>query len=157
MLNEQIFKDVAELHARLIDHHPVLQGHINYFVKEFEEKRNNREIERLQKTSEAINEMNNRLIPESEDAMKTFLINVTAKLKVATEVCKKIVEKENSVDVEYIEEQRESRKERWAKFMELQNEKCDRIDHEFEDMVDRLKQHYEDLEDKLRHSNISTP
>ncbi|KAJ8321990.1 hypothetical protein KUTeg_000461 [Tegillarca granosa] len=100
--------NVAELHARLIDHHPVLQGHINYFVKEFEEKRNNREIERLQKTSEAINEMNNRLIPESEDAMKTFLINVTAKcnivlklcsVKVATEVCKKIVEKENSVDV----------------------------------------------------------
>ena len=31
-----IFPDVTEIHARLLDHRPILQGHINYFVKEFE-------------------------------------------------------------------------------------------------------------------------
>lgn len=28
--------DLSEIHARLVDHRPILQGHISFFVKEFE-------------------------------------------------------------------------------------------------------------------------
>ena len=28
--------DLNEIHARLLDHRPILQGHVNFFVREFE-------------------------------------------------------------------------------------------------------------------------
>uniref|UniRef100_A0A8C5SK06 Biogenesis of lysosome-related organelles complex 1 subunit 5 n=1 Tax=Laticauda laticaudata TaxID=8630 RepID=A0A8C5SK06_LATLA len=31
-----IFKDVGEIYSRLLDHRPVIQGEIRYFIKEFE-------------------------------------------------------------------------------------------------------------------------
>uniref|UniRef100_A0A8C9UVK9 Biogenesis of lysosome-related organelles complex 1 subunit 5 n=1 Tax=Spermophilus dauricus TaxID=99837 RepID=A0A8C9UVK9_SPEDA len=33
-----IIKDLGEIHSRLLDHRPVIQGETRYFVKEFEEK-----------------------------------------------------------------------------------------------------------------------
>uniref|UniRef100_A0A5F9CY72 Biogenesis of lysosome-related organelles complex 1 subunit 5 n=1 Tax=Oryctolagus cuniculus TaxID=9986 RepID=A0A5F9CY72_RABIT len=33
-----IIKDLGEIHLRLLDHRPVIQGETRYFVKEFEEK-----------------------------------------------------------------------------------------------------------------------
>nr|XP_051711838.1 biogenesis of lysosome-related organelles complex 1 subunit 5 isoform X2 [Oryctolagus cuniculus] len=34
-----IIKDLGEIHSRLLDHRPVIQGETRYFVKEFECKR----------------------------------------------------------------------------------------------------------------------
>ncbi|KAF6107636.1 biogenesis of lysosomal organelles complex 1 subunit 5 [Phyllostomus discolor] len=31
-----IIKDLGEIHSRLLDHKPIIQGEIRYFVKEFE-------------------------------------------------------------------------------------------------------------------------
>ncbi|TFK09149.1 Biogenesis of lysosome-related organelles complex 1 subunit 5 [Platysternon megacephalum] len=31
-----IIKDIGEIHSRLLDHRPVIQGEIRYFIKEFE-------------------------------------------------------------------------------------------------------------------------
>ncbi|XP_061035028.1 biogenesis of lysosome-related organelles complex 1 subunit 5-like isoform X2 [Eubalaena glacialis] len=33
-----IIKDLGEIHSRLLEHRPVIQGETRYFVKEFEEK-----------------------------------------------------------------------------------------------------------------------
>ncbi|XP_040099194.1 biogenesis of lysosome-related organelles complex 1 subunit 5-like isoform X2 [Oryx dammah] len=33
-----IIRDLGEIHSRLLDHRPVIQGETRYFVKEFEEK-----------------------------------------------------------------------------------------------------------------------
>uniref|UniRef100_A0A452FCM4 Biogenesis of lysosome-related organelles complex 1 subunit 5 n=1 Tax=Capra hircus TaxID=9925 RepID=A0A452FCM4_CAPHI len=34
----RIIRDLGEIHSRLLDHRPVIQGETRYFVKEFEEK-----------------------------------------------------------------------------------------------------------------------
>ncbi|XP_069106010.1 biogenesis of lysosome-related organelles complex 1 subunit 5-like [Argopecten irradians] len=153
MLNEQIVKDVSELHARLLDHRPVLQGHINYFVKEFEEKRGDREKERLEKASIELKAMNETLLPESLDAMKVYLANVSAKLKVATEVCYKIEEKGNNVESAILEEGRQRRNRDWEAYYASQLKKCEIVDTDFEEQVKTLHHHYNELEDKLTNSS----
>ena len=39
-----LIKDLREIHSRLLDHRPVIQGETHYFVKEFEEKRGLQEM-----------------------------------------------------------------------------------------------------------------
>lgn len=116
-MDQQLFRDLNEIHARLFDHRPILQGHINYFVREFEEKRNDHEIERLKKLNEDIRDMKDELLPQSTKGMDLFLANLTAKLKVATEVCNKVENKENSMDTEFLEKERVQRKDEWIEFL----------------------------------------
>ncbi|XP_033726588.1 biogenesis of lysosome-related organelles complex 1 subunit 5-like [Pecten maximus] len=153
MLNEQIVKDISELNARLLDHRPILQGHINYFIKEFEEKRGDREQERLEKMSKELTTMNQILLPESLDAMQVYLANVAAKLKVATEVCHKIEEKGNSFETSILEEGRQRRNRDWEAYYASQLEKCEHVDSDFEEQVKILHRHYNELEDKLTNSS----
>ncbi|CAG2209819.1 BLOC1S5 [Mytilus edulis] len=182
MIDQTIFKDVNEIHARLLDHRPVLQGHINHFVQEFEDKRQNREPERLEKVLDNVKEMNEKLIPESLKAMQVFLPDVSAKVKVATEMCRKIEDGEilenkqllqnrasrkerwdeflkkqyHNCDNKQLLQNRASRKERWDEFLKKQYHNCDEIDTDFNQQVERLKTHYEDLEDKLGYSTMAS-
>ncbi|XP_061183217.1 biogenesis of lysosome-related organelles complex 1 subunit 5-like [Saccostrea echinata] len=156
-MDQQLFKDLSEIHARLFDHRPILQGHTNFFVKEFEEKRGNHEQERLKKLDEEIKEMKDGLIPEAKEGMDQFLANITAKLKVATEVCKRVEEKENNIDTDLLEKERERRKSDWTEFLARQYETCDQVDAEFSEQADIVAKHYEELEKNLVAMNNSTP
>ncbi|KAL3890273.1 hypothetical protein ACJMK2_002559 [Sinanodonta woodiana] len=146
---EQIFKDITEIHARLFDHRPAIQGHVDYFLKEFEEKRGDREKLRLKGIETAVADIKDKFLPESKDAMDAFLTNLIAKLKVATEVCKKIEEKENNIEIPYLEDQREQRKKNWEDFMQRQFERSAEVDQEYDAQVIKLSKEYSDLEDKL--------
>uniref|UniRef100_A0A8W8MKG5 Biogenesis of lysosome-related organelles complex 1 subunit 5 n=1 Tax=Magallana gigas TaxID=29159 RepID=A0A8W8MKG5_MAGGI len=151
------FTDLNEIHARLFDHRPILQGHINYFVREFEEKRNDHEIERLKKLNEDIRDMKDELLPQSTKGMDLFLANLTAKLKVATEVCNKVENKENSMDTEFLEKERVQRKDEWIEFLGQQAKTCEEIDEEFTEQAGILARHYAELEKNLKTVNSSVP
>ncbi|XP_011449555.2 biogenesis of lysosome-related organelles complex 1 subunit 5 [Magallana gigas] len=156
-MDQQLFRDLNEIHARLFDHRPILQGHINYFVREFEEKRNDHEIERLKKLNEDIRDMKDELLPQSTKGMDLFLANLTAKLKVATEVCNKVEKKENSMDTEFLEKERVQRKDEWIEFLGQQAKTCEEIDEEFTEQAGILARHYADLEKNLKAVNSSVP
>ncbi|GAB0096905.1 hypothetical protein DMENIID0001_124850 [Sergentomyia squamirostris] len=57
MTAREIVKDIGEVYSRIFDHRPFTSAEIIYFVREFEEKRSDREVENLflalQNTSEA--------------------------------------------------------------------------------------------------------
>lgn len=117
------FADLNEIHARLLDHRPILQGHVNFFVREFEVhvasshfvfniatlllilkkishknankdtlfdfsvyiffylkgKRNDHELERLKKSKDNIEDLNDNLLPQATNGMDFYLANITAK------------------------------------------------------------------------------
>ncbi|XP_074998771.1 biogenesis of lysosome-related organelles complex 1 subunit 5 isoform X2 [Calonectris borealis] len=66
---QPIIKDVGEIYSRLLDHRPVIQGEIRYFVKEFEEKRGLRELRVLENLKNTIFETNEHVLPKCEQAM----------------------------------------------------------------------------------------
>ncbi|KAL5014364.1 hypothetical protein ScPMuIL_008634 [Solemya velum] len=155
--SEQLLKDVTEIHARCFDHRPVLQGHISFFLKEFEEKRGERERARLEKTSVVLKKLNDILLPETNQAMNIFLTDITAKLQVATELCKKAEEADTEAEglkqavVEKLEVQREARRQNWENFMVQQCQRSARVDQEYMESLAQMKAHYADLEEKIKH------
>lgn len=92
--------------------------------------------------------MNAKLIPESIDAMKVFLCDVSAKVKVATEMCQKIEDGE-IFENKTLVENRKSRKERWEAYLQGQYQNCDEIDRDFNEQIELVKSRYVELEENL--------
>ncbi|XP_022341692.1 biogenesis of lysosome-related organelles complex 1 subunit 5-like [Crassostrea virginica] len=155
-MDQQLFKDLNEIHARLLDHRPILQGHVNFFVREFEGKRNDHELERLKKSKDNIEDLNDNLLPQATNGMDFYLANITAKLKVATEVCKKVEEKDRT-DIGFIEKEREQRKKEWQELLAHNLKMCEDVDEEFSAQANIVAKHYADLEKKLTEVKNSVP
>uniref|UniRef100_A0A8C9FYR9 Biogenesis of lysosome-related organelles complex 1 subunit 5 n=1 Tax=Pavo cristatus TaxID=9049 RepID=A0A8C9FYR9_PAVCR len=73
--------DVGEIYSRLLDHRPVIQGEIRYFVKEFEEKRGLRELRVLENLKKTIFETNESILPKCEQSMHDNLNEVFQRCK----------------------------------------------------------------------------
>ncbi|XP_073666402.1 biogenesis of lysosome-related organelles complex 1 subunit 5 isoform X4 [Tursiops truncatus] len=84
-----IIKDLGEIHSRLLDHRPVIQGETRYFVKEFEEKRGLREMRVLENLKNMIHETNEHTLPACRETMHDSLNHVLQRLQAATDsVCR---------------------------------------------------------------------
>ena len=51
------FPDIFDAYGRLFNHRPFVQGEIRHSVKEFEEKRSDREVENVFKILEQVTEL----------------------------------------------------------------------------------------------------
>ncbi|XP_026638749.1 biogenesis of lysosome-related organelles complex 1 subunit 5 isoform X2 [Microtus ochrogaster] len=84
-----IIKDLGEIHSRLLDHRPVTQGEIRYFIKEFEEKRGLRELRVLENLKNIIEETNERMLPKCRETMQDGLEETLQKLQAANDsICR---------------------------------------------------------------------
>ncbi|KAM9417373.1 biogenesis of lysosome-related organelles complex 1 subunit 5-like isoform 2-T2 [Salvelinus alpinus] len=70
---DKIAKDVGDIQSRLIDHRPVIQGEIRYFVREFEEKRGFRESRLLDNLNKMVVETNEQMLPKCSEHMHQHL------------------------------------------------------------------------------------
>ena len=89
-----------DLYERLLNHRPFLQGEIKHFVKEFEEKRGDREVESVFKILETVTELNSGEIDKVKAQCDSTLPNLNASLLTANSMCNKILDQaRNSVIV----------------------------------------------------------
>ncbi|KAL9868377.1 biogenesis of lysosome-related organelles complex 1 subunit 5 isoform 2-T2 [Geothlypis trichas] len=91
---QPIIKDVGEVYSRLLDHRPVIQGEIRYFVKEFEEKRGLRELRVLENLKNTIFDANERVLPKCEQAMQDNLSETFKRLQAANAMIHRLQERE---------------------------------------------------------------
>ncbi|XP_064597687.1 biogenesis of lysosome-related organelles complex 1 subunit 5-like [Liolophura sinensis] len=147
---ETILKDILEIHGRILEHRPVIQGDINFFIKEFEEKYKGQDLNRLRAVEEGFTRMIDSGVPECEGLLEQNTQNVLRKVKKATEMCDKIAEKEGTIEADFLRTQRESRAEEWAEFMKIQFEKSADVDRDFNQQTEAMKKHYQELEEKLK-------
>ncbi|ESO96211.1 hypothetical protein LOTGIDRAFT_202237 [Lottia gigantea] len=152
MTADHIFQDVSNLYSRVFDHRPVLQGNINYFVKEFEEKRGDREHTRLHQIDQTTNRLNNQTIPEICNVLQDNFANLNIQISTATELINKIAEKDGKVEKPLLVYQQQRRKEIWDEFMATQKNKSDSADKDYERQVKLLQEHYTNLESALSSS-----
>ncbi|XP_031971796.1 biogenesis of lysosome-related organelles complex 1 subunit 5 isoform X2 [Corvus moneduloides] len=94
---QPIIKDIGEVYSRLLDHRPVIQGEIRYFVKEFEEKRGLRELRVLENLKTTIFETNERVLPKCEQAMQDNLSETFKRLQAANAMIHRLQEREYEV------------------------------------------------------------
>ncbi|KAJ9591629.1 hypothetical protein L9F63_001843 [Diploptera punctata] len=145
-----VIKDIGEIWSRLFDHRPFLSGEIKFFLREFEEKHSDREVERLFEILEWTTEIKETQIDRVKLASDVHLPNLNANLEVAVSMCNRILEKEElHRSDKTLEAKREIRKVEWETFIEDMTQKCTKVDATFSDKEEELREFYADLEKKL--------
>ncbi|XP_063977043.1 biogenesis of lysosome-related organelles complex 1 subunit 5 [Diachasmimorpha longicaudata] len=145
-----VIKDTGEIWSRLFVHRPFVNGEISYFVREFEEKRGDREVERLFKILEYSTELGQSQIDRAEQLGDCHLPSLKANTDVALSMCDRILRREENFNTEIqLFENREIRKEDWKKFINDMSIRCTKVDETFTDKEKELREFYIDLEKKL--------
>ncbi|NXS52564.1 BL1S5 protein, partial [Brachypteracias leptosomus] len=144
--------DVGEIYSRLLDHRPVIQGEIRYFIKEFEEKRGLRELRVLENLQSSISERTQHVLPKCEQAMDDNLNEVFKRLQVANARMQRLQEKEHEerkLQADKLLAREEKHVAHWEEFMREQQKKRAEVDEEHRKAVERLKEQYSEMEKEL--------
>uniref|UniRef100_A0A8B9E3F1 Biogenesis of lysosome-related organelles complex 1 subunit 5 n=1 Tax=Anser cygnoides TaxID=8845 RepID=A0A8B9E3F1_ANSCY len=148
----QHYPDVGEIYSRLLDHRPVIQGEIRYFVKEFEEKRGLRELRVLENLKSTIFEANENILPKCEQSMHDNLNEVLKKLQASNNMIHRLQEREREerkLQADKLMADEENRIAQWESFMKEQQNKQAEVDEEHRKAMERLKEQYSEMEKEL--------
>ncbi|KAI6074879.1 Biogenesis of lysosome-related organelles complex 1 subunit 5 [Aix galericulata] len=151
-LLQPIIKDVGEIYSRLLDHRPVIQGEIRYFVKEFEEKRGLRELRVLENLKSTIFEANENILPKCEQSMHDNLNEVLKRLQASNNMIHRLQEREHEerkLQADKVMADEENRIAQWESFMKEQQNKQAEVDEEHRKAMERLKEQYSEMEKEL--------
>lgn len=144
-------KDIADIHSRLFNHRPFINGEIRHFVKEFEEKRGDREVERVFKVLEKVTELRDSEVDKVKAQCDSVLPNLNANLLVAQSMSNKILDQSRSREIETaLENSRQNREKEWNNFMVDIQDKCTKIDDAYKQKEIDVKTNYETLEKQFQ-------
>ncbi|XP_002741991.2 biogenesis of lysosome-related organelles complex 1 subunit 5-like [Saccoglossus kowalevskii] len=146
MMFENVTKDAGGIYARLLDHRPIVQGELKYFVKEFEGKRNDREYDRIRKLFNEVTEANEKFIPDSIALMDKHLPDIKDKLSIANRMCSRMcVREEQRMAKDPLKTKRDTRQEEWSEFIKKQGEKSAAVDKEHEKRMKEIEEEYKEM------------
>ncbi|XP_057671960.1 biogenesis of lysosome-related organelles complex 1 subunit 5-like isoform X3 [Diorhabda carinulata] len=144
-----VVKDVSKIWARLFDHKAFLNGEISFMLREFEQKRNDKEVDNLFRTIEDITDIKDTEIDrfkQTEDHVKKLNEN----LEKALDICSKLSDLEDIYKQDTtLEDSRMKRKLIWDNFMDGITSKYSEINSNFEAKEEELIKFYEEIEKKL--------
>ncbi|KAF7476482.1 biogenesis of lysosome-related organelles complex 1 subunit 5 [Marmota monax] len=147
-----IIKDLGEIHSRLLDHRPVIQGETRYFVKEFEEKRGLREMRVLENLKNMIHETNEHTLPKCRETMQDNLKEVLQRLQAANDSVCRLQQREQERRKMYHDHLIATEKQhqlQWEDFMKEQPRRQAEVDEEHRRAMERLKEQYAEMEKGL--------
>ncbi|XP_076999648.1 biogenesis of lysosome-related organelles complex 1 subunit 5 [Tamandua tetradactyla] len=147
-----IIKDLGEIHSRLLDHRPVIQGETRYFVKEFEEKRGLREMRVLENLKNMIHKTNEQTLPKCGKTVQDNLNQVLQRLQAANDSVYRLHQREQEQKKIYSEHLIASERHQATQledFMKEQHNKRAEVDEEHKRAMERLKDQYAEMEKDL--------
>ncbi|XP_066435432.1 biogenesis of lysosome-related organelles complex 1 subunit 5 [Eleutherodactylus coqui] len=146
-----IARDIGEIHSRLLDHRPVIQGETRYFIKEFEEKRGHRETRVLENVNISISETNDQVLPRCSSVMQNQFGLVLKSLQTANQSIDRLQqrEQENEKSNPSPKVRLEKLRSQWEAFMKEDEQQRLAIDEEQNKAVLRLKEQYAQMDKEL--------
>ncbi|XP_010884093.1 biogenesis of lysosome-related organelles complex 1 subunit 5 [Esox lucius] len=147
---DKIAKDVGDIQSRLMDHRPVVQGEIRYFVREFEEKRGFRESRLLDSLNRMVLEINEQALPRCTEHMHEHLCEALARLEAANHMSQRIQQRElDAHQSAQMQATMERRTEDWEEFLKEQHRLKEEVDEEHAKAVGRLTTMYSEMKNDL--------
>uniref|UniRef100_A0A8C1HX69 Biogenesis of lysosome-related organelles complex 1 subunit 5 n=1 Tax=Cyprinus carpio carpio TaxID=630221 RepID=A0A8C1HX69_CYPCA len=147
---EKIVKDVGDIQSRLIDHRPVLQGEIRYFIREFEEKRAFRECRLLENLNKMTSDTNEHDLPRCSESMHEKLCDALTRLEAGNHMAQRIQQRELEAEQNtHLQVCVERRKQDWKEFLKEQSRLKEEVDEEHVKAVGRLSALYNDMKKDL--------
>lgn len=152
--NHFVNKDLGQVWGRLFDHRPFLSGEIKFFLREFEEKRKDCEVDNLFCSLESVTEVQETYLPQLVADLQILLADFSTAVSVAETCCQHILDRGDTTfqDTQQLKN-RSERSNYWNCFMRETSEQCEAIDSQFIKRQEELKQYYKDLETKLKMNN----
>ncbi|XP_068626962.1 biogenesis of lysosome-related organelles complex 1 subunit 5 [Battus philenor] len=152
----ELSREIGEISSRLFDHRPFLNGEIKFMLKEFEDKRGDREVENLFSIIENYTDVKDTHADKIVKAGAIVLPLLNEKLEQSLKLIGEI-EKDYS-DIQKVcnekrSENQEKRQKEWDNFIDDMNFNCKRIDNTFEEKEEELRDLYADLNHKLNITN----
>ncbi|XP_062335620.1 biogenesis of lysosome-related organelles complex 1 subunit 5 isoform X1 [Osmerus eperlanus] len=142
--------DVGDIQSRIVDHRPITQGEIRYFVREFEEKRGHREVRLLEKLNKLVVETNQVVLPHCTQTMHEHLCEALTRLEAANHMTLRIQQRElEAQQSPYIQASLERRREDWEEFLKEQQSQKEEVDEEHTKAVGRLSCQYSEMKKDL--------
>lgn len=145
-----LLKDCLEVWNLLYDHQPFIQNQLISFVKEFETKRSDREVDNLLETLKNLCEIDdiqcNKLKSFDLANIKTLIKNVDKRTDFASAI---LEQSEKYTTTSRKETRRKFLEVEWESFKQELDNKYLEADLQFKLEQDRLRQHYEELNNKI--------
>ena len=139
MAAEKLVKDVADVHSKLFNHHGPISREINFYVQEFESKRKDRELSRLNQATVNCSHIET-LLPQVQDLSKEHLEVLLSKTDEAIKKTEMILEnKLPEKDVAKVEERKRKMEEDWSAFEAKTNASRENIEHHHIERMEKLK------------------
>lgn len=155
--SENIIKESSAVWFRLFDHRPFLQGEINFFVKEFEEKRGDREVEKLFEILEKSTEIKDSQVDKVKHSSANNLPDLQQVLDQSNQLCDQVLLARSAYDPEKsVKAKCESLEISNKQFEEDLVAKYKAVDESFAEKERLLKEYYQQLSDKL-HQSLNIP
>ncbi|KAJ8413228.1 hypothetical protein AAFF_G00092240 [Aldrovandia affinis] len=147
---DKIAKDVGDIQSRLIDHRPIIQGEIRFFVREFEEKRGFRENRLLENLNKTVMETNEQAVPKCSQRMQEHLCEAVTRLEAANHMALRIQQRElEAQQSTRLQTSMDRRKADWEEFMKEQARLKVQVDDEHAKAVGRLSTQYGEMKKDL--------
>jgi len=144
--------DVKDIYSSIFDHKPTVCREVDYFVKEFEESRKDREVDKLFKILERVTELKETELENTQALGDIHLPKLAAELQVAESIANKLNKKRSTADKTVEEKLVKHRQERvveWDSFVHDMTAKCVKIDGNYKDKQEEIRRVYKNAEDKL--------
>ena len=141
---------MCDIHGRIFNHRPFVQGEVRSFVKEFEETRGDREVERTFRVLERVTELRDCEIDKLKAQCETSVPAVRENVRAAQALCDRILDKDRSAEIEQaLESSQHAREREWKAFSEEAKAKRERIDEAFRQKEADLRRQYADFESQF--------
>ena len=116
--------------------------------REFEEKRGDREVDKVFSCLERVSELRDIGLPQlSENLNSSAPTNLLANLQVSESMFGRILEQEDSKEVEKtLAASRDARERDWDTFLLDSQDRCKRVDQSFKEQEDAIRKKYQDLQ-----------
>ncbi|XP_067434310.1 biogenesis of lysosome-related organelles complex 1 subunit 5 [Thunnus thynnus] len=147
---DKISKDVGDIQSRLLDHRPIINAEIRYFVREFEEKRGHRESRLLENLNKMVQDANEKMMPENLEDMNQQLSDVIARLEAANHMAERVQQRElEAQQSTELQANMEHLKDEWADFLKEQQRLKEEVDEEHAKAVGQLSTLYSEKKKEL--------
>ncbi|KAK9527920.1 hypothetical protein VZT92_014436 [Zoarces viviparus] len=144
---DKIAKDVGDIQSRLLDHRPIINAEVRYFVREFEEKRGHRESRLLENLNKIVPETNEQMLPTD---FVGLLSDVVKRLEAAKHMAERVQQRElEAHQSTQLQGNMERLKDEWAEFLKEQQRLKQEVDEEHAKAVGQLSTQYSEKKKDL--------
>ena len=145
VIANDISKDVGTVYSRLFDSQSAINAESKHMLFEFETKRGDREITKMNGSVEMVFAINNEVFPNIVNLAKINIPNLNEKVQAALEKTDEIISTHESFQVDLTDE-RKALVEEWDKFQEWLVIEREKVDRKFVKQMSELRQNFPEIE-----------